>query len=113
MVLLPTTYVGRPITAAASPWLWPFKRLNFSPAGRLTLFHHAACRIAVGEGSIRGGGNQIPMRAHQMVERLRSRKLQCEMKLIPGEDHGSLKPSLVSSGLGWLEKRMAATPSGA
>ena len=62
------------------------------------------------EGTIRGGGNEIPLQAHRLAERLRGRKLGVELRLVAGEDHGSLKPSLVSGGAGWLERRLAHVP---
>ena len=52
--------------------------------------------------------NSIPGAAQRMAELLRSRGLDAkDVLLIAGEDHDSLKPSLVGRALAWLEQGIA------
>jgi len=53
-------------------------------------------------------GNGIPQAAQRLAVELRSCGVDVgDVVLIAGEDHGSVKPSLVSQGLGWLERSWA------
>lgn len=73
----------------------------------------ASVLIVVGEGEADPlAGNGIPAAAEVMAHMLRAQGHEVTSATIAGEDHGSLKPSLISRGMGWLEKHWASTGRG-
>ena len=97
-----------------APALFDEEEASAEPYAAAATAAQTAVLIVCGEAEAGPRGNGIPGAAQRMADVLKRRGLRVGadlrggVVLVRNEDHGSLKPALVSQGVGWLERHTPA-----